>query len=36
MKYPSREALIKLGEWAMQSGALTQTMIDEQFGALTA
>jgi hypothetical protein len=31
MKYPSREALIALGEWAMrQAGDLTQEMIDEQ------
>lgn len=31
MKYPSREILIKLGEWAMQQGELTQSMIDEKF-----
>lgn len=36
MKYPSREALLKLGEWAMKTGPLTQSMIDEQFGVLTA
>ena len=36
MKYPSREALIELGEWAMQRGELTQTMIDDKFGTLTA
>lgn len=32
MKYPSREALVRLGEWAMTQGPLTQSMIDEQFG----
>ena len=36
MKYPSREALIQLGMWAMQRGELTQTMIDEQLEVLTA
>jgi adenine-specific DNA-methyltransferase len=36
MKYPSREALIQLGRWAMQRGELTQTMIDEQLGTLNA
>ena len=36
MKYPSREALIELGEWAMQRGELTQTMIDDKLGTLTA
>jgi hypothetical protein len=36
MKYPSHEALTKLGEWAMNSGALTQAMIDEKLGTLTA
>lgn len=34
MKYPSREILTQLGEWAIQEGTLTQTMIDEQFGAV--
>jgi adenine-specific DNA-methyltransferase len=34
IKYPSRETLIELGEWAMKSGTLTQTMIDEKFGTL--
>ncbi len=28
MKYPSRKALIELGEWAMQQGLLTQEQID--------
>ena len=31
-----REALIGLGEWAMKSGPLTQAMIDERLGTLTA
>lgn len=31
MKYPTREALICLGEWAIQQGPLTQSMIDEMF-----
>ena len=34
IKYPSREALIGLGEWAMPSGPLTQAMIDERLGTL--
>jgi hypothetical protein len=29
LKYPSREALIRLGDWAARSGDLTQRMIDE-------
>ena len=36
MKYPSREALIILGEWAMRSGEPTQDMIDEQLDKLSA
>ncbi len=35
MKYPSRAALIKLGEWAMRSGEPTQSMIDEQLDNLS-
>lgn len=35
MKYPSRDALIELGKWAMQRGELTQTMIDDKLGMLT-
>jgi len=35
MKYPSREALIKLGKWAKQHSEITQEMIDEQFWKLT-
>lgn len=32
MKYPSREALVALGEWAISGGfAPTQAMIDDQF-----
>lgn len=34
MKYPSREILIKLGEWAKYQGALTQEQIDAQLGSL--
>lgn len=30
MKYPSRETLIVLGEWAMRRGELTEDMIDRQ------
>ncbi len=36
MKYPSRDTLIKLGEWAMQQGTLTQEQIDAKLGTLTA
>ena len=36
MKYPSREALIELGKWAQQHSEITQEMIDEQLGNLTA
>jgi len=35
MKYPSRENLIELGEWAMQQGTLTQEQIDAKLGTLT-
>ncbi|MCX8146399.1 MAG: Eco57I restriction-modification methylase domain-containing protein [Azovibrio sp.] len=35
MKYPSRETLIELGEWAMQQGTLTQEQIDTKLGTLT-
>lgn len=34
MKYPSREALIELGEWAAGQGSLTQTMMDVKLGTL--
>lgn len=34
MKYPSREALIKLGQWAKQHRQLTQKMMDEQLDKL--
>jgi adenine-specific DNA-methyltransferase len=30
MKYPSREVLIALGEWASAQGGLTQVMLDDQ------
>jgi len=36
MKYPSREALIKMGEWAMRCGEPTQGMMDEQLDKLSA
>ncbi len=36
IKYPSRQALIRLGEWAKQSGQLTQDMLDEQLHGLLA
>ena len=36
MKYPSRDALVKLGEWAMHCGEPTQSMIDEQLVNLVA
>jgi hypothetical protein len=36
MKYPSRDVLMQLGEWAMQQKGLTQSMIDDQFGAVAA
>jgi adenine-specific DNA-methyltransferase len=35
MKYPSRDVLTQLGEWAMQQGHLTQGLIDEKFGAVS-
>lgn len=34
MKYPSRDTLIELGEWAMQQGTLTQEQIDAKLGTL--
>lgn len=34
MRFPSRADLTKLGDWAKNSGELTQAMIDEQVGAL--
>jgi adenine-specific DNA-methyltransferase len=36
MKYPSRAALIELGEWAMQQSTLPQAMIDAKLGTMTA
>lgn len=36
MKYPSRDVLTQLGEWAMQQGSLTQSLIDDKFGAIAA
>ncbi|MDO5642269.1 MAG: Eco57I restriction-modification methylase domain-containing protein [Paracoccus sp. (in: a-proteobacteria)] len=34
MKYPSRDTLIQLGEWAMQHGTPTQDQIDAKLGSL--
>ena len=36
MKYPSREALTQIGQWAKQHNEITQETIDEQLGKLTA
>jgi adenine-specific DNA-methyltransferase len=36
MKDPSRDALIQLGTWSMQQGALTQDQIDAKLATLTA
>lgn len=36
MKYPSRDNLIQLGEWAMEQGMLTQEQIDAKLETLTA
>lgn len=36
MKYPNRDILIRLGEWVMQQGAFTQTMVDAKLEILTA
>jgi adenine-specific DNA-methyltransferase len=36
MKYPSRDILIKLGNWAQQHTELTQSMVDTILGTLTA
>ncbi|MCQ4162770.1 Eco57I restriction-modification methylase domain-containing protein [Roseomonas sp. GC11] len=36
MKYPSRDVLTELGEWASQRGLLTQAQIDAKLGTLTA
>lgn len=36
MNYPSRKALIALGEWALQQTALTQAMLDDQFNKMAA
>lgn len=35
MKYPTREALMRLGEWAMKQREITQEMMDERMGNLT-
>ncbi|HVW64045.1 MAG TPA: Eco57I restriction-modification methylase domain-containing protein [Nitrosospira sp.] len=36
IKYPSRDTLMQLGEWAIQQGTLTQEQIDAKLGILTA
>jgi adenine-specific DNA-methyltransferase len=36
IKYPSREILMTLGEWALNQLKLTQEMIDEKLEAITA
>lgn len=36
MKYPSRNVLVGLGEWAMQQERLTQSLIDDKFGEVAA
>ncbi len=36
MKYPSRQVLTELGQWAMRHEGLTQAMLDERFEALAA
>nr|VFJ66384.1 MAG: Eco57I restriction-modification methylase [Candidatus Kentron sp. DK] len=36
MKYPNRDNLIRLGEWAMGQKTLTQAMVDARLGTLTA
>jgi len=35
IKFPSRDVLIQLGEWARQQRELTQTLIDDAYGALS-
>jgi len=35
MKYPSRDTMIQLGDWAMKQGTLTQDQIDAKLGTLT-
>lgn len=34
IQYPSRDVLVKLGEWAKHQGELTQSMIDGAYGAM--
>ncbi len=35
MQYPSRKALVQLGEWAMEQGTLTQEQMDAKLETLT-
>ena len=36
MKFPSRDALIQLGAWAIEQGTLTQEQIDSKLAELAA
>ncbi len=36
IKYPSRDVLVKLGEWAKRQPEITQRMIDNAYGAVIA
>ncbi|MEG2248948.1 MAG: hypothetical protein RSB88_08555, partial [Akkermansia sp.] len=36
MKYPSRQVLMELGEWALTQESLTQTIIDQKITTLIA
>lgn len=36
MKYPSRDALMALGKWAMRQSELSQATLDARFGTITA
>ena len=36
IRYPSRQALIHLGQWSMEQGTLTQDQMDAQLETLTA
>ena len=35
IKFPSRDVLAKLGEWAKQQPELSQRLIDDAYGALS-
>jgi hypothetical protein len=36
MQFPSRQALIAMGEWALQQPNLTQAMLDDQLTKIAA